>query len=265
VPPRSVWFAAISVIICSAWLTACAPGILGSKDSKEKGAGDAGTIDQARLSKPTTPADRDSGSLAQKDDGRTPGTASGKSPDTFATPAKGAKAEIPATKRASDGRSGPGNDIPDTGDDKRPGSLSSSEAVKRGVSTRTALGDAHVDSATSGKSISDSSTNDDLPFKRHDHKKYVQMIKNKAKDKLNSEKDVTYARVCRDSTTDEWSLWFYKHEGKAYRFFAYAWDEVDGAWKESLPPDKLPSAAWKHHLKFTSDGKQCEDLKGKPY
>lgn len=259
-PSKSVWFATISVIICSVWLTGCASGILGSKDSKVKNPGTAGTTDKSRLAKPATPEDRASGSLAKKDAGETPGAASGKSLETFATPAKGAKAEKPTAERAPHGQSDLGKDIADSGDDKQRSGPSSSEALKSGASTRTSVAETSGDPPTAGKSVSDTSLKGDLPFKKHDHKKYTQKIKNKAIDKLNEEKDVTYARLCKDSTTDEWSLWIYKSQGKTYQFAAYSWDEVDQKWEESLKPNKQPMSGWRHHLKFTADGKQCEDL-----
>ncbi len=259
---RSVRFAAISVMIFSLALTACAPGILGSKDPKGKSPGSAGAADQPRLAKPKIPDDRALGSLAQKDGGETSGTTSGKSRDTFAAPAKGAKAENPSTERVSSSRSDPGKDTPDSGNDKQSSGQSSSEIQKSGASIRTASTDIRGDAAVSGKPGSDASP-EDLPFQRHDHKKYMQRIKNKAIEQLNKEKDVTYARLCTDSTTDEWSLWLYRFEGKVYRIATYTWDPVDEGWKESLKPDKQSIAGLRHHLKFTSDGKKCDDLKGK--
>ena len=91
-PHRSVWFAAISVIICSIWLTACVPGIMGSKASKEKTSGAAATTNPSRLLKPTMPDERGRGSVAQQAGKEKPGDASGTSSDTFAASAKGAKA-----------------------------------------------------------------------------------------------------------------------------------------------------------------------------
>ena len=100
-------------------------------------------------------------------------------------------------------------------------------------------------------------------FKRHNHEKYTEKIRNKAKDKVNKERTCTYATLCRDSTTDEWSLWIYRSEAKTYRFVAYSWDEVDEKWEKSFESDKLPLSGLKHHLEFTAAGKDCQILKGR--
>jgi hypothetical protein len=260
-PFRSVWFAVISVIICSIWLTACVPGIMGSKASKEKTPGDAASSSPSGLVKPKMPDDRGRGSLAQQAGKEKPGDASGKSSDTFAASAKGAKAEKPATQRVSSVPNDLGREIAGSGVGREPGSQSPSESPKSGASTRTVVEDIRRDPPASGKSGSETSPKDDLPFKKHDHVKYTQKIKNKAIDQVNKEKDVTYARLCRDSTTDEWSLWVYRSEEKAYRFVTYIWDEVDEKWEESFKSDKRPISGWKHHLKFSTDGKDCIDLK----
>jgi hypothetical protein len=261
VPHRSVWFAAISVIISSIWLTACVPGIMGSKASKEKTSGAAATTNPSRLLKPTMPDDRGRGSLAQQAGKEKPGDASGTSSDTFSASAKGAKAEKPATERVSPLPSDLDRNAAASGVDKKPSSQSSSESPKSGASTRTVVEDSRREPPASGKSGSETSSKDVLPFKKHDHVKYTQKIKNKAIDHVNKEKDVTYARLCKDTTTDEWSLWIYRYEEKAYRFVTYVWDEVDEKWVESFKSDKRPSSGLNHHLKFSTDGKDCIDLK----
>lgn len=260
-PFRSVWFAAISVTICSIWLTACVPGIMGSKASKEKTPGDAATTSPSRLIKPTMPDDRGRGSLAQQAGKEKPGDASVTPSDTSAASARGAKAEKPATQTVSSLPSDLGREIAGSGVDKEPGRQSSYETPKGGASTRTVVEDIRRDPPASDKSGSDTSPKDDLPFKKHDHVKYMQKVKNKAIDQVNKEKDVTYARLCRDTTTDEWSLWIYRSEEKAYRFVTYIWDEVDEKWAESFKSDKRPSSGLQHHLKFSTDGKDCIDLK----
>jgi hypothetical protein len=258
---RSVWFAAISVIICSISLTACVPGIMGSKASKEKTSGAAATTSPSGLLKPTMPDDRGRGSLARQAVKETPVVDSGTSSDNLAPSAKGAKADNPATQRVSSLPSDLGREIAGSGVDKEPGSQSPFESLKSGASTRTVVEDPRQAPPASGKSDSDTSPKDELPFKRHDHVKYMQKIKNKAIDWINKEKDITYARLCRDTTTDEWSLWIYRSEEKAYRFVTYIWDEVDEKWEESFKSDKRPISGWQHHLKFSTDGKDCIDLK----
>jgi hypothetical protein len=257
-PARSAWFATLSVITCSVWLTACAPGILGSKDEKEKIPRNASASDRSSLTKPVIPKDRAFGSQSRQDVSGAPRVASGNSSGALPAPAKGVKDEKPSPERVSSSQNGLGKDIPDSSRKQR--GQRSSEIQESGASIRTAVADIHGDPKTSGKSGSDTSAKDDLPFKRHDHKKYVQKIRNKAIDKVNKTRDVTYATLCRDSATDEWSLWIYKFEGKTYRFITYAWDEVDEKWEESLKSNKQPVSGWKRHLKFTADTKRCQKL-----
>ncbi len=164
VPPRSVWFAAISVIICSIWLTACVPGIMGSKASKEKTPGDAATTNPSRLLKPTMPDDRGRGSVAQQAGKEKPGDASGTSSDTFAASAKGAKAEKPDTQRVSSLPNDLGREIAGSGVDKEPSSQSSSESPKSGASTRTVVEDIRREPPASGKSGSETSPKDVPPI-----------------------------------------------------------------------------------------------------
>jgi hypothetical protein len=200
--PKSVWFAAITVIICSLWLTACVPAIFGSK---EKATTQADVSGPSRLVKPAVPDEQDSvDSIARNESDKRQGGDSGTSAQAFSASAKSAKAEKPAPAGSS-----------------KP----------------------------------------DPPFKRHNHAKYVEKIKNKAIDKVNTEKDVAYARLCRDSTTDEWSLWIYRSEAKVYRFVSYVWDEVDEKWEESFISEKRPLSGWQNHLKSLAAGKDCMVLK----
>jgi hypothetical protein len=99
-------------------------------------------------------------------------------------------------------------------------------------------------------------------FEKHDHAKYVAHIRGKAIDKVNKEKDVTLARLCRDSTTEEWTLTLYHKRQQTYSFVSYVWDEVDGKWEQSLVAGNRPSSGWKQHLDFSSSGKDCKVLKG---
>jgi hypothetical protein len=260
-PSRSVWFPAISVIICSIWLTACVPGIMSSKDSKGKTSGVAATASPSRLLKPTIPDDR--GLVGQQAGKDTPGVTSGTSSDTVASSVKEAKAEKAATQRVSSLPDDLGREIAGSSANKEQHNQSSPESPKSGASTRTVVEEIRRDPPVSEKSGSDKSSKDDLPFKKHDHVKYMQKVKNKAIDQVNKETDATYARLCRDTTTDEWTLWIYRSEQKAYRFVTYIWDEVDEKWAESFKSEKRPISGWQHHLKFSTDGKDCKDLKKK--
>ncbi|MGB6067866.1 MAG: hypothetical protein WBG50_23925 [Desulfomonilaceae bacterium] len=217
-PSRSVWFAAVAVIICSTWLAACVPAIFGTK---QKAADDGPDISPSHVSKSTTPADGKPSSTAGNPRAEVRQSGSGSSTHSFEAAGK-------ATQTAKLG-------------------------AEQGVSVRIDPGKTGSDVPSKGKPR----------FKRHDHAKYIEKIRNKAKDKVNKEKTCTYATLCRDSTTDEWSLWMYRSEGKAYRFVAYTWDEVDEKWEQSLTSDKRPLSGLKHHLEFTAAGKDCQILKGR--
>ncbi|HMK33972.1 MAG TPA: hypothetical protein VK463_02820 [Desulfomonilaceae bacterium] len=102
----------------------------------------------------------------------------------------------------------------------------------------------------------------DTSFKKHDHSKYTEKIRNKAIDRVNQEPTCKYARICRDSTTDEWGLTLYYVQDKVYVMVSYAWDDIDQKFEKSFTSDKRPVSGWKHHLDFSAAGKECRVLKG---
>ncbi len=99
------------------------------------------------------------------------------------------------------------------------------------------------------------------PFKRHDHTKYLEIIKNKAVDLVNSDQESTYAAICKDMITDQWSLAFYYTQEKTYKYVTYIWDEIDEKWQKSFVSDKRPISGMEKHLKYSSSGKDCKVLK----
>lgn len=99
-------------------------------------------------------------------------------------------------------------------------------------------------------------------FRKHDHSKYVTKIKNSAIDVVNREIDSVHVRMCRNSTTDEWSLGVYFVQGKNYYFRTYVWDPIENIWAEAFESEKRPYAGLKKHLSFSSAGKKCVVLKG---
>ncbi len=99
------------------------------------------------------------------------------------------------------------------------------------------------------------------PFKRHDHAKYLEIIKNKALDLVNSDQESDYAAICKDTITDQWSVAFYYIQEKTYKFITYAWDEIDDKWQKSFVSDKRPISGLEKHLKYSSSGKDCKVLK----
>jgi hypothetical protein len=98
-------------------------------------------------------------------------------------------------------------------------------------------------------------------FKRHNHAKYMEIVKNKAIDLVNSKKDCDQAIMCKDMITDQWSLTVYYVKEKAYKFTTYVWDEIDDNWQKSFMSDKLPLSGLQKHLKYSSSGKDCKPLK----
>jgi hypothetical protein len=101
-------------------------------------------------------------------------------------------------------------------------------------------------------------------FKKHDHVEYVELIKSRANELIKKQRDCTLARLCRNSVTDEWSLAVYVAQQKTFSFVVYAWDEIDEKWENSYVSEKRPAAQLEHHLRFSSAGKECTDLKGSP-
>lgn len=119
-------------------------------------------------------------------------------------------------------------------------------------------------SEPSGQKDSRSIISDDSqsPFRKHDHSKYVSVIRQKAIDKVNADREADFVRICKDSNTDEWTLTLYYRQRTTYRFVTYIWDEIDDKWEESYVSEKRPMTAWKRHISFSSAGKRCEVMKG---
>lgn len=100
------------------------------------------------------------------------------------------------------------------------------------------------------------------PFKKHDHNAYLQKIKSAAIDVVNKIPDSFFARMCKDSITDQWTLHLYFAQGRQYWFISYNWDEVDEKWEESFKSDKRNMSVWKSHVNYSASGKECTILKG---
>lgn len=171
---------------------------------------------------------------------------------------KGVTSSLPANQAADESR-------PSTRDIQRSSRGRTSEPLKE--PSGLPAGQAQSGSGKSGepdsaKTSSGEKGNDEPPFQKHDHVKYLELIRAKAIDKMNKEKDVTLARLCRDSTTEEWTLTLYQRRQQYYSFASYVWDEIDGKWEKSLASDKRPVSGWKQHLDFSSAGKDCKVLKG---
>lgn len=139
--------------------------------------------------------------------------------------------------------------------------------VKPKSETReTASNESKIDASREGNAKRDEAQSDgqeaQTTFKKHDHARYVTMIRNKAIDTLNKEPGCDIARLCRDSFTDDWSLTLYVKSGKYYSYTVYTWDEIEGNWVASYTSEKRPVGNMKKHLGFSSAGKTCQTLKG---
>jgi hypothetical protein len=102
----------------------------------------------------------------------------------------------------------------------------------------------------------------DKSFQKHDHAKYDEKIANSAKDLVRKEPGCKFARLCKNTTTDQWDLNLYFFHERTYVLATYAWDEVDEKWKEAFTSDKQPASRWREHLEISSSGKKCINLKG---
>lgn len=100
------------------------------------------------------------------------------------------------------------------------------------------------------------------PFQKHDHAKYAERVNNAAIDLVNKAPEAGFARVCRDSITEQWTLHLYYFRDKKYWFISYNWDEIDEKWEDSFKSDKRPLNVWKDHVNFSASGKECRVLKG---
>jgi hypothetical protein len=99
-------------------------------------------------------------------------------------------------------------------------------------------------------------------FRKPDHKKYSQRIRNEAINTLNKKGPCALARLCRDDMTEEWNLTLYKKHGKSFDYVVYAWDPVDGKFELSFESAPRPLKGWKRHHKFVVISKHCSILKG---
>jgi hypothetical protein len=117
------------------------------------------------------------------------------------------------------------------------------------------------DSGASSKAHQSDEAESKELFKRHNHAKYLDMIKNKAVDLVNSDKGSNRAEICKDTISDQWSLTFYYVKEKTYKFITYSWDEIDDNWKKSFESNKRTLSSLKKHLRYSSSGKECKVLK----
>jgi len=271
------------LIFCSVWLAGCVSALtqkLGGSRTDETPKAKAGLVkpQMAGNSEAQTPSDKSDGSRPPADKQPNPAKSDGvetakamqaqeKSADDNAQ----TQAKTRNLKEKNRNPSVPGERAEDES------SLPSSQEIRnsfRGLSPdpaekqrgavsgkRKSGADALSDSDAT-KDALDEKEGDAPALQKHDHAKYVQYIRSKAIDQVNKEKDVTLARICRDSTTEEWTLTMYQRRQPNYSFVTYMWDEVDGKWERAFSSGTRPISGWKQHLDFASAGKDCKVLKG---
>jgi len=100
-------------------------------------------------------------------------------------------------------------------------------------------------------------------FKKHDHSKYMTYVRNKAIDLINTQKPADHVVLCKDNTTDQWTMTLYNKGDRVYSFVTYVWDEIDDKWTESFVSNKNPISRWKNHVRYSASGKDCTVLKGR--
>lgn len=125
-------------------------------------------------------------------------------------------------------------------------------------------GSKEIDAQTPNKQSSADSGSQELEpsFQKHDHAKYVSSIKNKAIDRLNKHENATNATLCKNQTTDQWSLTVYFKSERTYSYITYAWDDIDQDWKKIFTADRLPISKWREHMRYSNQDKECSVLKG---
>ena len=140
------------------------------------------------------------------------------------------------------------------------------EGSPSGDEDRKSLHTKEQEAETKGGTLTVSSERGSDPinpsFKKHDHAKYKQRIKNKAIDKLNQQREVTHATLCRDTMTDLWTLTLYRKGKGSFSFISYFWDEIDGTWEKGFDSGRIPLKRWRNHLRSSKREKSCTVLKG---
>ena len=244
------------VLACTLRLTGCVPAFLGGKDSSKKS--DKKT-ERAELLKPQVTEASESPTAKVAGDQPSPNPAA--EADSASRPGGAMEESRPSTREARAGT--PGTSTPPdqaTGD-------------SRGASGRQEKKEPPPpappeSSEKKGKSESDDSSKDATKtdneelFKKHDHEKYLASVRNKAIDQVNKDGKCDYARLCRNSLTDEKSLTLYYLDGKTFSFVTYEWDEIDEKWKKDYTSNKWPMSQWEEHLKLAAARQDCSVIKG---
>lgn len=254
------------VILCSVWLSGCVSILASRKDalsSEKKVAAEKGLI-KPRMADSLDPmaAKTAESSDKRKSDGK---QAPSNPFRTDEKPAAIAKTIASLDQRDVDKSPSPGKKTAastksprELSDDALPAKRESvqlqSEVPPKPTGSKKAI-------TSSGVKTKDS---DGKGFEKHDHSKYISAIRGKAIDQVNKERDVVLAKICRNTTTEEWSLTLYRKKQRTYSFVSYVWDEIDEKFEQAFVSDQRPISGWKQHLEFSSSDKECAVLKGSP-
>ncbi|MBI5571975.1 MAG: hypothetical protein HY914_18680 [Desulfomonile tiedjei] len=244
------------VFVCTLRLMGCVPAFLGGKASSKK---PENKTERAELMKPQLPeasessdpkveADRKPSSAAAESGspGSSEGVSEASRPSTRDAGAGNQETSAPSERASRDGSEGS-----DRKGEKQPIRPTPSEASEK--PGKSGSNDASKEAEGAGK--------EEL-FKKHDHEKYVESLKNKAIDQVNRDGKCDYARLCRNSVTDERSLTLYYMDGKTFSFVTYEWDEIDEKWKKDYTSNKWPMSQWEEHLKLAAARQDCTVIKG---
>jgi hypothetical protein len=259
---RSALILPAVVLFCLIWTSGCVPTIFNRKSTAaaEKAGQPAASLMRPRLADGKDQAASPSPEAKEFDDPKKRAADEGKSPETPRS-----VPTVSATKRE------PVSPTEQSKMDKASKTTAEKEAPK---SSPTAVESTKNDKAwatPSGKA--EPGTNKDPegkapgatePVKKHDHTKYVAMVKDKAREILAEHPGATYVRLCQDSTTDIWTLSIYQKGDKTYSAVSYSWDEVDQKWNQTYESSREPISRWKGHLAYSAARKACTDLKGSP-
>lgn len=99
-------------------------------------------------------------------------------------------------------------------------------------------------------------------YERHDHRGYVQRLKESAMTEIAKSKDCDLAMLCQDNITEEWWLLIYTKKGKRFYSSSYAWDSISETWDQSAHTGNRPISEWDAHMRYLDSSKKCRTLKG---
>ncbi|MGC8660495.1 MAG: hypothetical protein ACP5U1_15625 [Desulfomonilaceae bacterium] len=252
---------AIIFIIAITILTGCASRLFKAEktdDQKSKSAKTGSALIKPRL---TSKADNDSSQQSKKTETKQPqSTEKNKTPDKSTSGSN--VPDIQSAGRAGPLRSADSKDL--NSEDRASKRLVGPERGKIPPESEQIQGDKPGE-----VKIKESDDNEWMKpegkqpsFKKHDHTKYVNRIKNLAMNILKRQEKSFYATMCCDSTTEEWSLTIYFKSQNSFRYRSFVWDPIDDKWEQMYESGNKPLSGWKKHLSYSTADKKCTQLGG---